>query len=337
MWKMLDKFIKLLILVGVGMIFLPSPTWAQVNINIPFALSNELGVEIIPNYPEPNTVVFINLTLYTDDLNSADINWYKDGKSVLSGKGETKYSFRMGGVGEETTIEIKIKLLSGASFSKSFTLNPASVNLVWEANSFVPPFYKGKALHPRQGGLKVVAMPEFVKGGKRVLPQNLIYQWSNGINVYQDQSGYGKSVIILNGSLLGRVENIEVLITDPVNNLVAQGFIDISPTDPEIVFYENSPYYGHLFDLAIENPFTLKSEEVQILVAPYYFSKDGGSSLIYKWRLNGQTIPDLSGSRTAVFRKPEDEKGQSVVSLQIENTSRVLQQADGSLIMNFSD
>ena len=289
MWKMLDKFIKLLILVGVGMIFLPSPTWAQVNINIPFALSNELGVEIIPNYPEPNTVVFINLTLYTDDLNSADINWYKDGKSVLSGKGETKYSFRMGGVGEETTIEIKIKLLSGASFSKSFTLNPASVNLVWEANSFVPPFYKGKALHPRQGGF------------------------------------------------LGRVENIEVLITDPVNNLVAQGFIDISPTDPEIVFYENSPYYGHLFDLAIENPFTLKSEEVQILVAPYYFSKDGGSSLIYKWRLNGQTIPDLSGSRTAVFRKPEDEKGQSVVSLQIENTSRVLQQADGSLIMNFSD
>lgn len=332
---MLDKFTKFLIMIGIGIAVLPNLSFAQ--INIPFALSNELGVEIIPSYPSPNETVFVNLTLYTDDLNSADITWYQNGKSVLSGKGETKYSFKTGSVGEETKIEIKIKLLSGASFSKSFTLNPASVNLVWEANSFVPPFYRGKALHPRQGSLKIVAMPEFVKGGKRVLPPNLVYQWSSGINVYQDQSGYGKSVIILNGSLLGRAEDIEVLVTDPVNNLVAQGFIDISPIDPEIVFYENSPYYGHLFDVAIDNPFNLKSEEVQIVAAPYYFTKDGGSSLLYNWRLNGQIIPDLTGSRTAVFRKPEDKKGQSIVSLQVENTNRILQQADGGLIMNFSN
>jgi hypothetical protein len=332
-----NKIIKFLMMIIVGLAVLPIFSFAQINVNVPFALSNELGVEIIPNYPRPNEMIFMNLTLYTDDLNSADITWYKDGKAVLSGKGETKYSFKAGPVGEETKIEIKVKLLSGASFSKSFTLNPASVDLVWEANSYVPPFYKGKALHPRQGSLKVVAMPDFVKNGKRILPQNLVYEWSNGVNVYQSQSGYGKSVIVVDGSLLGGTEKIEVLVTDPVNSLVAQGFMDITPVDPEIVFYENDPYYGHIFDSAVIGAFNLKSEEVQILAAPYYFTKEMGGLLKYDWRLNGASVPSLSDSRTAIFRKPEDKTtGISNVSLQIENTNRILQQAGSSLIMNFS-
>jgi len=321
---------------GVMVAILPAISSAQ-SINMPYALSGELNVEIIPTYPRPNEMVFVNLTLYTDNLNSANITWYQDGKNVLSGKGEVRYSFRTGSIGTETSVEIRIKLLSGVSFSKTFTLNPAGVDLVWEANSYVTPFYRGKALHPRQGSLKLVAMPEFVKNGKRILPQNLIYQWSNGVNVYQSQSGYGKSVVTLDGSLLGKQENIEVLVTDPVNNLVAHGFIDISPVKPEIVFYENDPYYGLIFDSAIAGSFDLKTNEVQILSAPFFFTKEGGDLLQYNWMLNGQTIPDLSGSRTAIFKKPENESGRSTISLRMENVNRILQQADGGLEMQFQN
>ncbi len=334
---MLNKFIKTLFLVSIGMIILPMTSFGQININTSYALSNELGVEIIPNYPRPNETVFINLTLYTDDLNSADITWYQNGENVLSGKGETRYYFKAGNVGEEVKIEIKIKLISGVSFSKTFTLNPASVDLVWEANSYVLPFYKGKALHSRQGSLKVVATPEFVKNGKRILPQNLIYKWSNGLEVYQNQSGYGKSVVILNGSLLGRTEDIRVLVTDPINNLVAESFVDIRPVDPEIVFYENSPYYGHIFNSAIANTFDLKTEEIQILAAPFFFTKERIGGLKYEWRLNYQIVPNLSSSRTAIFRKPEDEKGKSIISLEVQNLNRILQQADKKLIMSFEN
>ena len=333
---MISKFKKILIsgLVISFWIVLPNLSFAQININIPFALSSELGVEIIPNYPRPNEVTFMSLSLYTDDLNSADIAWYNNGKLVASGKGETRYSFRLGKVGEESKIEIKIKLLSGASFVKQFTLNPASIDLVWEANSYVPPFYKGKALHSRQGSLKIVAMPEFVKNGKRIASQNLIYEWGNGVEAYQSQSGYGKNMIILNGSILGRTENIEVLVRDPVNNLVADGFIDINPVDPEIIFYENNPYYGHMFDQGLSN-FNLNTAEVQISAAPYYFSKERTGELKYDWRLNGIEVPSLSGSRTAIFRRPEDKRGQSNISLNIENQNRILQQADASLSMQF--
>lgn len=332
---MLERLTKILIAVSVGIALLPTISFAQANMST--AYNNDLEIETIPSYPRPNEMVSIILSLYTGDLNSADIAWYKNEKVVLSGKGETKYSFRMGNVGEETKIEINIKLLNGASFSKTIDLNPASVDFVWEANSYTPPFYKGKALHPRQGTLKIVAMPEFVKDGKRISPANLVYQWKNKTTAYQSQSGYGKNSIILDGSLLGREEYVEVSVTDPVNNLISANSITIQPVDPEIVFYENDPYYGLIFDKAIAGNFDLKGDEIQILAAPYYFTEEKYGLLNYNWELNGQSIPELSNSRTAIFKKPEQGSGKSVISLNMENLNRILQQADAGLTMNFTN
>lgn len=331
---MLRKSTKILVLV-LGISVLPIISLAQINIDMPYTLSNELGVDIVPQYPNPYQKVSVSLSLYTEDLNSADISWYKNGKLDGQGKGKTTYTFATGAAGDETKIEARIKLLSGISFSKSFNINPAGVDLVWEANSYVPPFYKGKALHPRQGSLKIVATPNFVKNGKRISAGNLIYKWSNGVNVYQSQSGYGKNVVTIDGSLLGKEEQIEILVTDPVNNLVAHGLLNISPVDPEIVFYENSPYYGHLFDTAVNEKLDLKSAETQIMAAPYFFSNEEDGLLTYKWRLNNTSISSLSGSRTAIFKKPEGESGQSVISLEIENLDRILQQADANMTINF--
>lgn len=331
---MFSKFTKIFGVI-VGLLIFPIVAFAQLNLDASFGFANELGVEVIPTYPRPNEMVYVSLSLYTGDLNSADITWYKDGKNVLSGKGETRYSFRAGPVGTATDIEINVRLLGGSSFSKTLTFNPASVDMLWEADTYIPPFYKGKALHSRQGVLKIVAMPEFVKNGRRVSPQNLIYEWSNRVEGYQNQSGYGKNTLILNGSLLGRTEEIEVLVTDPVNNMVAQSFIDIAPTDPQIVFYENDPYYGQIFDRTLSGVFDLKTDEVQILAAPYHLSKENFANLKYEWRLNGRLVPELTNSRTAIFKKPEGEAGQSNLSLRVENLNRVLQQADSNLVVRF--
>lgn len=333
---MLSKFTKILIVSFAVMIISPVVSFGQ-TVNLPYALSGELGFDIEPIYPRPNQNVSILLTLYTDNLNSADIAWYKDGKNVLSGKGETNYSFTAGSTGEETNIEVRIKLLNGVSFSKSVTLNPASVDLVWEADSYVAPFYRGKALYPRQGRLKIVATPEFVKNGRRISPSNLIYKWSNRVEGYQNQSGYGKNTIILDGSMLGRAEWVEVLVTDPVDKMTSQGFINISPVDPEIVFYENNSYYGHIFDKSISNEYDLKTGEVQILAVPYYFTRERDGLLKYEWRLNGAPISNLSDIRTAIFRKPENKTGRSTISLAVENLNRILQQADASIDMIFKN
>ena len=54
----------------------PGFALAQFNVNIPFALENELNVEVVPTYPRPNESVLVTLTMYTADLDSADIAWF---------------------------------------------------------------------------------------------------------------------------------------------------------------------------------------------------------------------------------------------------------------------
>lgn len=331
-----SKIIKIVLTAVILVIIYPSLASAQ-TVDLPFALSGELGIDMAPRYPKPQELVSIELSLYTEDLNSADITWRQNGKLMLGGKGATSYSFKTGAAGEEINIEISIKLLSGSAFSKNIKLNPAGIDLIWEANSYVPPFYKGKALHPKQGSLRIVAIPEFVKNGRTTPPQNLIYKWSNGNTVYESQSGYGKNSIVVSSSLFGREENIEVLVTDPVNNLVVQEFLDVRAVEPEIVFYENNPYYGHIFESAVSDSLNLNSEEIEVLAAPYYFTKERDGVLKYEWRLNGQSIPNLSDSRTAIFRRPDGQGGKSNISLQIANNGRILQQAKADLSISFGN
>lgn len=326
---------KLLVIMFGLVLVWPAAALAQQNGNVPFSLPDELETEIIPNYPKPGEMVWINLSMYTADLDSADIAWYRNGKQELLGKGLKQYSFRNAESGKTTNIEIRVRLQNGTSFSKKLSFAPASIDLVWEADSYVPPFYQGKALHPRQGKVKVVAIPDFVLDGKRIKAEKLIYEWSDGLQVYQSQSGYGRNVLFLNGSILGSSEEVEVLVRDPESNLVAQAFLSIPTTDPEIVFYQNDSYYGFIFDQALRGQTELTSQEIEVFVSPLFITKELGSALQYNWRLNGQAVPELQGSRTAIFRKPENSAGQSNIRVEVKNDKKILQFADSSLTINF--
>ena len=209
--------------------------------------------------------------------------------------------------------------------------------LLWQANNaYVPPFYKGKALPSIGNEIKIVAMPEFVKNGKRIPAENLVYEWSNDSEVFQSQSGYGKNVLNVSGSILGSTDEFEVLVTDPVNNIVAEDFITINPVDPKISFYENNPYYGYIFDTAISPILDFNSEELYLTASPYYMSREANLRLKYHWRLNSQSLPELEDSRTAIFRRPE-EAGSSIISLRLENTNRILQEAEKRINIRFDD
>ncbi len=325
---------KTIVLLAIFLFSLPAFAFAQqLDIDIPFALSNELRVEIIPTYIRPYEKVYINLSLYTADLDSADIAWFVDGKQTQIGHGLKTYSFTAKAPGETTDIDIRIRLNDGTVFNKQLSLTPISVDLLWEAQGYTPPFYKGKTLHAQQGVIKVVAMPEFIRNGERVDPKSLIYQWSNGVEGYVEQSGYGRQTLVINGSLLGKTENIEVVVKDPKSNLETEAFVDIGTVSPQIVFYEYSPYYGHIYNQSLSGNKKMEKDEMQIVAAPYFFSDT--NNITYNWTLNGNSAENLKGYRTVLFRKPEDTRGSSLISLNITNPYKILQFADKSLSLSF--
>lgn len=324
-------------LLCIGLILLcPILTSAQFTIDFSSSLTDELSVEVIPEYPGPNQTVYVTIASYSDDLNSATVSWYLDGKLAKEGTGVKSFSWRTGAIGKESTIEVRVSFKSGARITKNFTITPATVALAWEADTYTPLFYQGKALHTPQGRLKIVAMPEFVKNGVRISPQNLIYQWSDGVEAYDSQSGYGRSSFVIDGNILGIENTVELLVTDPTHNLVAESSITIDPSDPEILFYENDPYYGYLYEQALGSSVELKRDEIQVVVSPYYVSREN-RGIQYSWRLNGQDAPQLETSQTAIFRRPDDSRGTSIIDVEVKNARRVLQFAEGSLSIRFDE
>ncbi len=298
------------------------------------SLSDELSVDLIPTYPKPNAQVYVNLRMYTEDLNSAMISWLLNGKVEKEGRGLTSFNFRTADAGSKTTITINIKLQNGINFSKLITINPATVDLLWQSNSFVPPFYKGKALFPPQGEVLISAIPQFNSLNSQIDPGRLIYKWTAEGEVLEGQSGYGKNTIRLTGPILGTAINVEVLVTDPTSNLVAENFITINPINPLIVFYENNPLYGIVFEHSINGGLNLKGEEVSIVVAPFFMNIRDPVS--YSWSMNGKYSPDVSGL-SATFRRPEGISGSTFLSLKAENQGRILQFAEGGFRINYKE
>jgi hypothetical protein len=306
----------------------------QFNIESVFSLPDELTIDVIPPHPRPNGQVSVNLRMYTEDLNSALISWSINGSRRAEGRGMTSFSFTTGKAGSESRLTVNITLQSGKSFSKSITVRPSEIDLIWQSNSYVPPFYKGKALMSRQGAVTIEAMPQVYSGGSRISADRLVYKWTVNGAVQESQSGYGRKVLQTSGPLLGTDLDISVVATDPISNASAQAYLTVKPADPLLLFYENSPLYGIVYERAVNGALDLSGEEVSVIASPFFINTQDNP--IYRWTMNGRSAPEVSGL-SATFRKPEGVTGSTFLSLKAENPIKILQFTENGFRINYKD
>jgi hypothetical protein len=318
---------KFLITLALSFLILPLSAFAQFG-GVPGVTPNyadELVVNVTPDYPVPEGRTSINLEMYTENLDSSLIVWSQDGKVVLQGKGKKSFSFTAPKAGKETAIKISITTANGASFSKTITIHPANVDIICEGNSYTPPFYKGRSLWGAQGYIHLVAVPDFSS------PSKLIYTWRVNDEVL-DQSGYGRDSVSITNNGLGGAIAVELLVTDPSTNTTASNYMVIGPVEPSIVFYENNPLYGIVFDRAISFV-NLEKSEMTILAAPFNLFFSQATDVDYKWSVNGASSDALG--RAITLRKPDSGSGASSISLEATNTKKLMQFAKSSFLIKF--
>ncbi|MDP1625373.1 MAG: hypothetical protein Q8L64_06475 [bacterium] len=315
-------------------IIAPSSASAQ---TIP-GISDPLTLSLIPEVPQPNGLFDVRLQSYSMGLDSALVVWSIDGKEVQRGVGLKSLSARAGGVGSMSTIHVSVVTVGTGTFNTSIVIRPADVALVWESDTYTPPFYKGKALHSYNGAFKVIALPEFVDfSGKRINPKELIYSWSKNGEVQANASGYGKNTFITSQtSYLRPGEDIMVEVSAPRDNIVARRSVTISPIVPKIVFYENSGLYGTLYEKSLLRSVNLVNDEVEIVAEPYFFSVPvrNSAALSYSWKLNGQTVPSFQ-NRSGVILRKTGQAGASSIGVTIQNSQKLLQGANSAIIIRY--
>lgn len=288
-----------------------------------------------PKQPGAYESVMVRLESYSSNLNTLEVTWSLDGKVQKKGIGEKDFQFTTEGLGSVSTVTV-----STSEFTKSITLRPAELDIVWQTNTYVPPFYKGKALDGRQSSMEFIALPSlFNTNGTLIDPKTLTYTWYRNGSVLGTLSGYGKQVISNGSGILLKPFTIEVEASTPDGSQKIRKGIEIQNIEPEVVFYENHPLYGIMYNRALPQEFSLLSKEISLVVAPYFFETNqrNNPSLSYDWQMNGVDVEAAEDPSTLILRQPEEVvRGTATLSLSIKHIDRILQFAQESIKINFN-
>jgi hypothetical protein len=297
-----------------------------------------LSISISPESPAPGDQVTVSLQSFSLDLDRSTITWSVNGRQKQTEVGLKTYYLQAGTAGTPMTASARIETREGTVINKEVTFIPAGVDLLFEAVSYVPPFYKGKALNVNQGTVVVVAFPEiFTQGGKKFATNELIFNWKKDDVVIPSVSGIGKNYLTFSGTVPIRDAKIYVKATSMDQSISAEREITITTGSPKIVFYENSPIYGIMTNKAIRNTVQLLSDEFSVLAAPYFFSVgyDTTPDLDYAWTLNGQSVENQEPKNSFTVRQETKGAGTADIGLKISNNVRIFQFTDNKFIINF--
>lgn len=305
-------------------------------VNLPEGIQEQISVKFSNSTPGANEIVSVSVASYSSDLNKETISWYLNGELEIREIGATNFTFTTGQNGETTRLGLIIEKRDGNIIERSYSFNPSEVDLIYESVTKTHPFYSGKALFSNQAESKIVAIPWLRDANGNLIPsEQLVYTWKKDGRVDQDRSGYGKDMFYYNGSIITRPFNLSVTVSDTNSTTVAKNSINMTAIRPEIVFYENNPLYGTIFERAITGDFVLEREEVEFKSVPYYF--DSNRYIDYEWKLNSSTIETPYNQDYMIFRNVNNETGQAKIQLDIKNYEKILQAASVSFNIFFGE
>lgn len=299
--------------------------------------SSDILVNVAPENPAPGENVSITLNSYAFNLDSVLISWSIGGKTLLSGIGKKSFSLKAPGAGGETTVVAMLSLPEG-KIDTRIVVRPNVIVLLWQTDdSYVPPFYRGKAMPSPASQIKVVALPEIKSGAQMLSPKNMVYAWKKDYTNNQDGSGYGKSSFIYTSDYLEDSNNISVKASTVDQKYSSEASINIGTIQPKILFYKNDANLGTLWEQSLQNGHKIKDAEI-IEATPYFISpKDIRIPILdWSWSINNNPVEVLGARKNLLPLKTEaGVSGTSLIKLEIENVYKLFESASKEISVEF--
>jgi hypothetical protein len=299
---------------------------------------NSISVDVLPSNPAPGENTTILLSSYGTNLDSVSISWFVGGKKISSGVGMRSFSTQAPNAGSETNVRAVLSLPDG-EIQKNIVIRPNIIVLLWQAkDSYVPPFYKGKAMPTAESEIKVVAMPEIKKGGGMINSKDLLYYWKLNYTNDSANSGYAKNSFTYINDYLENSENVAVSVSTVDGQYSSEANLNITPSFPRILFYKKDVNLGIVWDQILNNGYKIVDTET-IAAEPYFISpKERWSpSLVWNWYINGNlTNNTLPYQENLMPLKVEGGiSGTSTLRLDIENKNNFMGKATNEISLEF--
>ena len=211
------------------------------------------------------------------------------------------------------------------------TISAQSVDLLWQGDTYVSPFYKGRALWSSQSRITFLAIPRGLGS-----PANLRYKWTKNGTVLGNISGVGKNSLSFTDSVISRPQIIKVDIVSSQDKVLASASTLVTPMSPVLVVYENNPLYGFMFHRETSGTYPLKEREITFGAFPFFFSitSRADNAADYQWRTN---VGNAETGNMVTYRTPDDSSGSSQIEVRASNVDKILQDSKKSFLVEFEN
>jgi hypothetical protein len=296
-------------------LFLPAQVFAESNLQL--SVMGEI---------RPINTITLNLSSIYKDIGGTKVFWFEDNVLVEEGVGLISHRVSLGPIGSSITVAAVLGIPGSLGAERAtIILSPAYIDLIWEAQTAVPPFYRGKALPSHESFIKTMAIPNF---GTTTPGSVINYSWKKNRTI-----SIGDGLNIISAGLFGAWEktstNIQVNATYKDQTAVSQ--VNIPSFVPTLQFYEISPTQGILTNESLNGSPIRNSSEISLTVVPFGFSSiDRNKSKIqYKWKAGKKEIKKGVGydSETLSLSRNNSnlKNGEILISLLAENVVNVMQ------------
>lgn len=300
------------------------------------SIAEYLNVRTSPQNPKPGETVRVSIESYLTDLNKATIGWTVNGKLLSQGIGYTSFSFPVTSSSGTTKLVISIVTNTGDTITREFSFNPVGLTVLWEANTYTPPFYKGKPLITPQARVRAIAIPNEINTKNALNAGTLAYVWKQDGVASENTSGYGKNSFVFTSPRPYEKTKVSVSASSLDDSINSEFKLAIPVTNPFILFHEDHPLLGIWYNRPLGKDLSLTKKEFSLRAEPYFFSKEirGQSSLSYNWELNGQTVNNPG--RSITLRNDAGTKGDSSLAFAMSGRQKTFQTAEQSLAIHFT-
>lgn len=293
-------------------------------------------ISVIPAHPHPGEHVLLSATSETLDLENAELTWKAAGKVVSEGSGMVFATVAIPSSGQ--SLDVTLEVDTGSSREEaSLTIKPVLIDLLYESDSYTPPFFLGRALALSPARVRVQAIPYFRRGGSLIPIDQLDFTWRVNSTKVASVSGRGKSVALLPSPSLFATDRISVEVSADGGAYSDSASVQISAAQPLVTLHQDHPLFGVLYHQSLPSAFSLPGADASFAAVPYFaaVSMPDDIALRYVWSVNNKPVEGEVRDKMDLAQQ-QDAGSEFLVSLDITHTADYTYNATGKWNVSFS-
>lgn len=296
-------------------------------------IDTAVSISLSPAHPAPGNSVHLEAHSSAYDLSQSNLTWRVNGKVFTSGEGAVFTDVIAGSLGSEINISVVAVAPDGMESFAEVAIIPTTIDLLFESDSYVPPFYEGRALPSAGTNLRLEAVPHFkYPGGKELAASDLSYTWRRNDEVIAKVSGRGRYIAVIPAPVLFGADVISVEAVSPDGGLSGSTSLRIPATEPILALYEDHPLFGILYSMALGAQTLIPDSEMTFAAVPYFAHAitPNDRSLNWSWKVNDNNIATDPKRPSEVTISAQNWNGLAELSLELTHLTNFFLQASGS-------